>query len=98
VLDEFETLINPHRDPGLTWKHGITASMLADAPSFDDIAGHIAARLHGAVAVGHNLSFDTRNISYECSRAGIDIDWGTGLDTLRATGCQLSIACSENLR
>ncbi|QVI30711.1 3'-5' exoribonuclease [Mycolicibacterium neoaurum] len=95
VIDEFDTLINPGRDPGPTWIHGVTASMLTEAPSFDDIAHHLAARLHGAVVVAHNLRFDTRMIGHELSRAGIDIDWGYGLDTLHATGCKLAVACAE---
>ncbi len=95
VIDEFDTLVNPHRDPGPTWIHGVTASMLVDAPSFDDVAHYLAARLHGAVVVGHNLRFDTRMIDREFSRAGIDVDWGRGLDTLHATGCKLAVACAE---
>lgn len=95
VIDEFDTLINPGRDPGPTWIHGVTASMLTEAPSFDDVAHHLAVRLHGAVVVAHNLRFDTRMIGHELSRAGIDIDWGYGLDTLHATGCKLAVACAE---
>lgn len=95
VIDEFDTLINPSRDPGPTWIHGVTASMLTEAPSFDDVAHHLAVRLHGAVVVAHNLRFDTRMIGHELSRAGIDIDWGFGLDTLHATGCKLAVACAE---
>ncbi|SCX31508.1 exonuclease domain-containing protein [Mycolicibacterium fluoranthenivorans] len=95
VLDEFDTLVNPGRDPGPTWIHGVTASMLIDAPAFDEIAHHLAVRLHGAVVVAHNLRFDTRMIGHELSRAGIDVDWGNGLDTLHATGCKLAVACAE---
>ncbi|RAV14074.1 hypothetical protein DQP57_06815 [Mycobacterium colombiense] len=95
VIDEFDTLVNPYRDPGPTWIHGITASMLVDAPAFDDIAGHVAARLTGAVVVAHNLRFDTRMLGHELVRAGIDVDWGQGLDTLDATGCKLGVACAE---
>lgn len=95
VTDEFDTLVNPHRDPGPVWIHGVTASMLIDAPGFDDIAGHVAARLNGAVVVAHNLGFDTRMIGQEFTRAGIDVDWGAGLDTLQATGCKLGVACAE---
>ncbi|UEA50941.1 hypothetical protein LK468_02785 [Mycobacteroides abscessus] len=95
VIDEFETLINPHRDLGPTWVHGLTASMLSDAPDFGDVAPHIAARLHGAVVVSHNLPFDTRMVGNEFGRTNIDIDWGVGLDTLRATGCKLEVACAE---
>ena len=43
VLDRFETLVNPNRDVGPVWLHGITASMVAQAPTFDDIAGEVAA-------------------------------------------------------
>ncbi|AWG64772.1 DUF2510 domain-containing protein [Mycobacteroides abscessus] len=95
VIDEFETLINPHRDLGPTWVHGLTASMVSDAPDFSDVAPHIAARLHGAVVVSHNRPFDTRMVGNEFGRANIDIDWGVGLDTLRATGCKLEVACAE---
>ncbi|WP_191986041.1 3'-5' exonuclease [Mycobacteroides salmoniphilum] len=95
VIDEFETLINPHRDLGPTWVHGLTASMVINAPDFGDVAPHIAARLHGAVVVSHNLPFDTRMVGNEFGRANIDIDWGIGLDTLRATGCKLEVACAE---
>jgi DNA polymerase-3 subunit epsilon len=95
VIEEFDTLINPGRDPGPTWIHGVTASMLTEAPCFDDVAHHLAARLHGAVVVAHNLRFDSRMIGNEFSRAGIDIDWGVGLDTLHATGCKLAVACAD---
>ncbi|WP_244975626.1 3'-5' exonuclease [Mycobacterium kubicae] len=95
VIDEFETLVNPLRDPGPTWIHGVTASMLMDAPTFHDIADHVAARLHGTVVVAHNLRFDARMIDQEFSRTGVEIDWGSGLDTLRATGCKLGVACAE---
>jgi DNA polymerase-3 subunit epsilon len=69
--------------------------MLIDAPPFEDIAHHVAARLHDAVVVGHNLRFDTRMVGDEFGRAGINVDWGIGLDTLRATGCKLGVACTE---
>lgn len=95
VIDEFDTLVNPLRDPGPTWIHGVTATMLIDAPPFEDIAHHVAARLHDAVVVGHNLRFDTRMVSNEFERAAIKVDWGIGLDTLRATGCKLGVACTE---
>lgn len=96
VRDEFETLINPHRDVGPTWIHGLSAAMLADAPSFSDVATAIATRLDGVVVVAHNISFDTRMIGQELRRAGIEIDWGTGLDTLAVTGCKLGAACAEH--
>ncbi|MGY4711080.1 exonuclease domain-containing protein [Mycolicibacterium sp. CBM1] len=96
VTDEFDTLINPSRDVGPTWIHQITPSMVSNAPTFDQVVGHIAARLHGAVCVGHNLKFDSRMIGGELQRAGVEIDWGWGLDTLSVTGCKLGQACSEH--
>ncbi len=95
VTDEFDTLVNPGRDVGPTWIHQVTASMVRDAPSFDEVAHHVAARLDGAVCAAHNLPFDRRMIGNDLERAGIDIDWGTGLDTLRATGCKLGVACND---
>lgn len=95
VIDEFDTLVNPLRDPGPTWIHGVTASMLAEAPTFEDIADRIAARLHGTVVVAHNLRFDARMIDQEFGRTDVQIDWGAGLDTLQVTGCKLGVACAE---
>lgn len=96
IVDEFECLTNPLRDPGPTWLHGLTPSALRDAPLFDDIAPHLAALLDGAVVAAHNLPFDRRLLGYEFERAGIDIDWGEGLDTLRAVGgCKLGTACVD---
>lgn len=96
IVDEFECLTNPLRDPGPTWLHGLTPSILRDAPLFEDIGLHLAALLDGAVVAAHNLPFDRRLLGYEFSRIGIDIDWGDGLDTLRAVrGCKLSAACAD---
>ncbi|WP_078324147.1 exonuclease domain-containing protein, partial [Mycobacteroides salmoniphilum] len=96
IVDEFECLTNPLRDPGPTWLHGLTPSVLRDAPLFDDIAPHLAALLDGAVVAAHNLPFDRRLLGYEFDRAGINIDWGDGLDTLRAVGgCKLGAACAD---
>jgi DNA polymerase-3 subunit epsilon len=96
VHDEFETLVQPQRDVGATWIHGIDAAMLRGAPTFDDVAHHVASRLDGAVIAGHNVQFDMRMIGNELTRAGIDIDWGVGLDTLRATRCKLAQACEDH--
>lgn len=95
VVDEFETLVNPGRDVGPTWIHQVTASMVRDAPAFDEVAHHVASRLDGAVCVAHNLRFDRRMLTNEFDRAGISVDWGVGLDTLSVTGCKLGIACRE---
>jgi DNA polymerase III subunit epsilon len=93
IIDEWDTLINPDRDVGPAWLHGITPAMLADAPRFDEVAAEIAARLHGAVVCAHNLRFDALMLGREYDRAGLEIDWGTGLDTLAVTGAKLAVAC-----
>lgn len=96
IVDEFESLTNPLRDPGPTWLHGLSSSTLTRAPLFEDIAEHIAALLNGAVVAAHNLRFDQRLLNYEFDRVGIDVDWGTGLDTLHAVGCKLGTACADH--
>lgn len=96
ITDEFDTLINPARDVGPTWLHRITPSMVTGAPLFSDVAGHVAARVHGAVCVAHNLRFDSRMVGAEMQRVGIEIDWGSGLDTLSVTGGKLGQACADH--
>ena len=51
VVDEWDTLVNPLRDVGPTHIHGITASMVTAAPTFDEVSGALAERLNGAVLV-----------------------------------------------
>lgn len=96
VVDEFDSLVNPLRDPGPTWLHGLTPETLQHAPTFEDIAFHLAALLDGAVVAAHNLPFDRRLLTREFDRIGINVDWGEGLDTLYAAGGRkLALACSD---
>jgi DNA polymerase III subunit epsilon len=94
IIDEFDTLVDPRRDVGPTWLHGITASMLRGAPTFEDVCGDLAARLHGAVVAAHNLPFDARMLTGEYERVGVDVELRRGLDTLALTGARLADACS----
>ncbi|MDH6134346.1 DNA polymerase-3 subunit epsilon [Kitasatospora sp. MAA4] len=71
VLDHWYTLVNPLRDPGPVWIHGLTSAMLADAPTFPEIADELGARLAGRVMVAHNALFDWNMISREYARAGL---------------------------
>ncbi|GAA4749223.1 hypothetical protein GCM10023217_19330 [Gordonia alkaliphila] len=93
VVDEFATMVNPHRDVGASWIHGITASMLADAPTFADIAEAVASRIDGAIVAAHNAPFDTRMLDAELNRSGIQVQWGRHLDTLAVTRHKLGVAC-----
>ncbi|WP_059009702.1 DEDDh family exonuclease [Streptomyces specialis] len=73
VEDHWYTTVNPQRDPGPTWIHGLTAAMLADAPLFPEIAGEFAERLAGRVLVAHNAMFDWSMIAREFARASLTV-------------------------
>lgn len=70
VVDEIDTLINPERDVGPVDVHGVTASMVSAAPTFEEAAGALGRRLQGAVLVAHNLAFDARLLGQEFQRLG----------------------------
>ncbi|AHH17034.1 DNA polymerase III [Nocardia nova SH22a] len=95
VTNTFDTVVNPMRDVGPSWIHGLSAADVADAPIFDEIAHTVAGLLDGAVVVAHNRPFDTRMVGFELGRSGIDVEWGAGLDTLAVTRCKLGVACFE---
>ncbi|WP_326691319.1 MULTISPECIES: DEDDh family exonuclease [unclassified Streptomyces] len=69
VEDQWYTPVNPQRDPGPTWIHGLTAEALADAPLFGEIAEEFAARLADRVLVAHNALFDWSMIAREYARS-----------------------------
>lgn len=80
--DEYTTLVNPCRDVGPTHIHGITASEVRDAPTFDQVAGDVAQRLDGAILVAHNLRFDRSFLDAEFSRVAAPWPDLPGLCTL----------------
>ncbi|MEU0672354.1 DEDDh family exonuclease [Streptomyces sp. NPDC006172] len=69
VEDHWYTLVNPQRDPGPVWIHGLTSEALEGAPLFRDVAEEFAERLAGRVLVAHNAVFDWQMISREYARA-----------------------------
>lgn len=71
VQAEWETLVDPGVGPGPTHIHGITASMIAGAPSFAAVAGSLAAELSGRVLVAHNAKFDVGFLDAEFARVGL---------------------------
>lgn len=91
--DEYDTLINPERDISNAGVHGITASMVGAAPTFSEVAATVARRLHGAILVAHNLSFDTRMLGQEFARVGVEFNGGAGFCTLKVTREKLNAAC-----
>ncbi|MEV7079101.1 DEDDh family exonuclease [Streptomyces sp. NPDC093516] len=69
VEDHWYTTVNPERDPGPVWIHGLTSEALEGAPLFQDIAEEFAARLTDRVLVAHNAVFDWQMIAREYARA-----------------------------
>ncbi|WP_308312923.1 DEDDh family exonuclease [Streptomyces sp. ISL-1] len=69
VEDHWYTLVNPERDPGPVWIHGLTSDVLEGAPLFGEIAVEFAERLDGRVLVAHNAIFDWSMIAREYARA-----------------------------
>lgn len=96
IVEEYETLVQPNRDPGPVHIHGVTPSMLEAAPEFESVAGDIATRLHGALLVAHNISFDLRMLNQEIGRVPtMTFDPGMGICTYRLTGQKLSVAARQ---
>ncbi len=83
TLDEFVTLVNPHRDLGLTSLHGIEAKDILSAPLFEEVAGDIVSRLKDAVFTAHNVTFDLGFVKSELSRLGCELPGIPCLCTMR---------------
>ncbi|GHF72325.1 DNA polymerase III subunit epsilon [Streptomyces mashuensis] len=71
VQDQWYTLVNPQRDPGPVWIHGLTTDVLEGAPLFPEIAEEFGQRLEGRVLVAHNAAFDWSMIAREYARAKV---------------------------
>ena len=68
IVEEWMTLLDPGRDPGPTFLHHISESMLRGAPTFRDAMGDILARLDGAIVVAHNAAFEEGFLAGELAR------------------------------
>ncbi|WP_330238260.1 DEDDh family exonuclease [Streptomyces sp. NBC_00525] len=71
VEDHWYTLVNPERDPGPVWIHGLTSDVLAGAPLFPEIAAELSERLADRVLVAHNAAFDWSMLAREYARASV---------------------------
>ncbi|MGF1472464.1 MAG: DEDD exonuclease domain-containing protein [Rubrobacteraceae bacterium] len=60
VVEEFSTLVNPEMPitPFVVRLTGITNSMVADAPTVEEVMASFEEFVEGAVLVGHNVQFD----------------------------------------
>lgn len=84
LTGQYETLINPEQDLGLTSLHGINGLMASNAPKFKQVMNAIAYLLNDRVIIGHNVEFDLKFIAHEFSKENIDISWKNSyLDTLK---------------
>jgi len=73
LRESWTTLINPGDGEGVGRAdiHGIKKEWLADAPTFEDVAGDILALIQGTIVVAHNAKFDMSFLEEELERAGI---------------------------
>jgi DNA polymerase III subunit epsilon len=82
IEDEYATLVNPGRDVGPIFVHGISNTEVLDAPTFEDIAGELLARVEGAVVVAHNAAFAERFLAAEFARMGVTLPLNPALCSL----------------
>jgi DNA polymerase-3 subunit epsilon len=68
---ELETLVNPRRAVSATEIHGITDADVADAPTFEDLAGNVTSLMAGAVFSSYNVYFDARFVQAELASCGV---------------------------
>ena len=64
------TLINPQRHIEATEIHGISASDVLGAPTFDQVADKLASSLEDRIFVAHNAGFDRAFIQAELTDCG----------------------------
>ena len=68
---EWASLINPGRDISNSHVHGITATDVAGAPTFRDIAPTLLESVKGRTIVAHNAPFDLRFLEAELLAAQV---------------------------
>jgi len=85
TVARLEQLVKPLRpvSPGAFAVNRITAELLADAPTFPQIAADVLALLDGAAVVGHNIAFDLGFLVPELGQAGYTLSSIVALDTCR---------------
>jgi DNA polymerase III subunit epsilon len=76
IQDHWSTLVNPLRDVGPVHVHGITATDVAQAPTFSEIAPYLLRAVSGRIMVAHNAAFDLRFLAHELLRSGVPLPEG----------------------
>jgi DNA polymerase III subunit epsilon len=76
VVEKFETLINPGQliPRYIQAMTGITDDMVADAPSFSDIAEKIYSILHDKIFIAHNVNFDYSFVNGHLKEHGFELN------------------------
>ena len=76
VIDEFTSLINPESyiPTHITALTGIDNNLVANAPTFEEVAQDIINITEDAIFVAHNVNFDYNVISGEFKRIGMDFN------------------------
>jgi DNA polymerase III subunit epsilon len=84
VEKTYQTLIQPCRkmSKSALGVHGITETMVADAPTFKQVAHEILSILDGCILVCHNVPFDICFLHREMEMAGFRLDPPVTVDTL----------------
>ncbi|MBC6109411.1 exonuclease domain-containing protein [Pedobacter fastidiosus] len=75
IVETYTTLINPKTQIPvyITALTGIDDAMLADAPTFEEVALQIYQLLNDKVFVAHNVNFDYSFLKHHLSHAGYDL-------------------------
>jgi len=86
IIDSFCTLINPQVSipPFINKLTGINDEMVADAPTFQEVAPRIIEITKNAVFVAHNVQFDYAYLRAEFKRVGYRFD--------RSKACTVNLA------
>ncbi|MCR8668247.1 exonuclease domain-containing protein [Aestuariibaculum sp. M13] len=76
VIDEFTSLVNPESyiPDYITALTGIDNYMVADAPTFKDVADNILSITEDCIFVAHNVNFDYNIIRSEFKAIGVDFN------------------------
>jgi len=76
VEGRYQTLVNPvYKIPVyISALTGINQSMVADAPTFSELAGNIHRLLQDRIFVAHNVNFDYSFLKHHLQEAGLDLN------------------------
>lgn len=72
VIERWETLVNPeqHIPAPIFALTGINNEMVANAPTFDDIAQKVFSMLDGRVFIAHSVNFDYSFVRHQLEQSG----------------------------